>query len=85
MWSGSKKLNALSYSPNQKRMHSDVVSYTFWNAISCSPFHFLECTLMWSPSIFGVQFHLVPSSFGVHSHLVLIDLWSALSFGPDQG
>ena len=46
MWSGSKKLNALLYSPNQKRMHSHVVLITFWNALSSGPFQFLECTLM---------------------------------------
>ena len=74
MQSGSKKLNALSSSPNQKRMHSYVVRITFWNALSSSPFQFLECTLMQSLSIFGVHSHLVPFSF-----------WSALSFGPDQG
>ena len=38
--------NALSSSPNQKRMHSYVVRITFWNALSSSPFQFLECTLM---------------------------------------
>ena len=38
MWSGSEKLNAGSYSPNQKRMHPHVVLNTFWNATLFSPF-----------------------------------------------
>ena len=73
MWSGLEKLNAGSYSPNQKRMHPHVVLNTFWNAPSFSPFQFFECTLMQSLPIFGM-----------HPYLVLTDLWSATSCGPDR-
>ena len=73
MWSGSKNLNAVLYSPNQKRMHSHVVLNTFWNALSCGPFQFQECSLMWSLPVFGM-----------HSHIVPFNSWSAVLFSPHQ-
>ena len=73
MWSGSEKLNAGSYSPNQKRMHPHVVLNTFWNAPLYSPYQILECSLIWSSSFLGM-----------HPHLVLTDFWSATSCGPDH-
>ena len=73
MWSGSKNLNAVLYSPNQKRMHSHVVLNTFWNALSCGPFQFQECSLMWSLPVFGM-----------HSHIVPFNSWSAVLFSPYQ-
>ena len=71
MWSLLKISSALPFGPYQKRMHSHVVPILFRNALPYGPFDILECTPMWSLTIFGV-----------HSHMVLITFKNALRSGP---
>jgi len=52
-------------------VHSHVVPFAFWSALSFGPFWYQECTPMWSLLIFGVHSHFVPKNF-----------WSALPYGP---
>ena len=61
----------VSYLFNRIRVHSHVVSNKLLNALPCGPFCFLECTPMWSVTIFGV-----------HSDLVLITFENALRSDP---
>ena len=59
------------------------------NATSCSPQHFLECTLIQSISILrvhGALCTLMQSRpiYGMHPYIVPNKFWSAISCGPDH-
>ena len=72
----------VSYLFNRIRVHSHVVPFASRNALRYSPFHYLECSPMWSFLIFRVYPHVSVKIFGVHSDLVLITFENALRSGP---
>ena len=56
---------------NRIRVHSHVVPFASRSALRYGPFHYLECSPMWS---------LI--SYGMPSHMVRNNFLSALRFGP---